>query len=117
MYFGLAVVFLFPFCFILAQESRISNLAFRHSITLICLILKIRILRFSKEHLLIMGRSLEQGSSGNSVSIGKKTIALILSKRNLHSLGVLLLIFGGSACLFLRQTGGQRCNVSPESVI
>jgi hypothetical protein len=36
------------------------------------------------------------------------------SKRNLHSLAVLLLILGGSACLFLRQTSGPWCNVAPE---
>jgi len=32
-------------------------------------------------------------------------------KRNLHFLGVPLVIHGGPTCLFFRQTGGRGCNI------
>ena len=41
-----------------------------------------------------------------------KETVLFLFKRNLHPLGVSLLVLGGSACLFLRQPKGSRCDVT-----
>jgi len=107
-----------PLILLLRQgiTSEFSSPAFSLLIRLMGWSLKIWIPPFSEEHLLIMEWSLQGGSSGNIVCIEKKTIALILSKRNLDSLEYPMWIRGGSACPFLRQTWGLRWDVpSSES--
>ena len=84
-----------------------------HLISPIGFSIKTRILTFSETPLVITAWSLHRASSWEGRLQWKEgEMILWLFKRNLHSLAVLLLIRGGSACLFLRQPKGLRCDVT-----
>ncbi len=85
----------------------------RHLISPIGLSVKTGILTFSEAPLVITGWSLQRESSWEGRLQWKEgEMILWLSKRNLHSLGHLPFIHGGSAYLSLRQIRCQRCNVA-----
>ncbi len=92
--------------------SKFSNPAFCHLISLIDLSFKLGTLLFFEKPLLISGWSLQEPFRGKFVCMGGRGNDPMTFKRNLHSLGCLLLIRWGSACLLLRQTRGPRCNVA-----
>jgi len=91
--------------------SRVSNLAFRHSITPIGLTFKMKILRILEKPLQIMEWTPRMASFGEVSTYKERGINPNSFQKKSSLFRVSLLIHGGSACLLFRQTRGWVCNL------